>query len=134
MSDSIEEEISLAKQHLEKALARARNRDSLQEDAKRWINPPIYDVVEGAVKVRPKGRRRPAPRPRVNFRAWLSLEQVPVGVVVKDKDGDFWKIKADGRLRVRWGAGSKKKWHKANIAGYRLSSWDHFGPFTEVKK
>jgi hypothetical protein len=63
---------------------------------------------------------------------WESLAQVPVGVVVTDKEGDEWKVKSTGTLRIRFRG--FEKWEKANSERYPLSSWDHFGPFTEKKK
>jgi hypothetical protein len=148
------EDIRIAKQHLERALARAINRDSL-----RWANPPTYVVTDNVpsgtyyggfdpeafvdldepAEIRPKwvasegsweipeGDKIVEP----DVLEWRSLDHVPVGVVVRDKAGDFWKIKPNGKLRIRFHG--EKKWHKANVAGAPLSGWDHFAPFTEVK-
>lgn len=122
------EDIRIAKQHLERALARAINRDSL-----RWTNPPTYVVTEEV----PQGEYY-AVNPEAfvdldepDVLEWQSLDHVPVGVVVRDKAGDFWKIKPDGRLRIRFH--DKKKWEKVNDPRLPLSAWDSYAPFTEVK-
>jgi hypothetical protein len=152
------EDIRIAKQHLDRALARAINRDSL-----RWTNPPAYQVIGDSQDLWPDEDRGFIPGTAVDLDEvgdtsayveqeieehsypvrigqvyppdvleWQSLDYVPVGVVVRDKDGDCWKIKPDGKLRSRFKG--EKKWGKANVAGAPLSAWDHFGPFTEVKE
>jgi hypothetical protein len=83
-------------------------------DASGWVNPPTYEVVD-----------LDAPQ------EFWSLGLVPPGVVVRDKDGDFWKIKRNGKLRSRDRRATK--WKKANHSGYPLSTWDSFAPFIEVK-
>jgi hypothetical protein len=123
------EDIRIAKQHLERALARAINRDSI-----RWNNPPTYVVTDDV----PQGTYYAGFDPEAfvdldepRLPEYSSLAIVPVGTVVRDRTGDDWKIKPDGSLRLRFKDG--KKWKRANVAGYPLTAWDSYAPFTEVK-
>jgi hypothetical protein len=122
------EDIRIAKQHLDKALARAINRDSI-----RWNNPPTYQVVsDPESNPWPDEYSEPVDLDEPRLPEYSSLAIVPVGTVVRDRTGDDWKIKPDGSLRLRF-KGSKK-WKRANVAGYPLSAWDSYAPFTEVKE
>ncbi|QBP31074.1 hypothetical protein SEA_REFUGE_55 [Mycobacterium phage Refuge] len=70
-------------------------------------------------------------------REWASLFDVPVGVVVTDSYGDFWRINPEtGWLEIKFAdEGKKAEWsdetsHKLN--GAPLTMWDGFAPFKEV--
>ncbi|AEJ92382.1 hypothetical protein TIMSHEL_51 [Mycobacterium phage Timshel] len=69
-------------------------------------------------------------------RQWLSLADVPAGVIVTDRlnNKDQWRISEhSGLLEIKFE--DEKKWDDdtAHRGGLPLTAWDNFGPFTEVR-
>ncbi|AGK87528.1 phosphofructokinase [Mycobacterium phage HINdeR] len=85
----------------------------------RCYDEPV-DVIEGEVVQR----------------QWLSLADVPAGVIVTDRASnskDLWRISAhSGLLEIKFEDENHWDDDTAHRSGSPLTDWDNFGPFTEV--